>query len=649
MGFFSDLLNRIFPNRQVKLLESATNKEIEEFEQKLSELQRLRDKDFTIKGIQLIDELATKVKTNSIDIGGTPEQRSQDPYALMQEYFRSKPEGETIRKLILSKECQQYAAELKKWAEPNTERTIIERWDDFNEIINRYLQKHPIKDRVLSIKPLTDHEKLKIALNIVSNASLTDTFEDTTDAFKLDQNLKYSYKFYLYITIKNCKSTEEQIALYKNYVKEFLGGAENPEDELIRMLNDSDFAKKLKNLRLNEQYHIPFRGKPLTIYETEGRDYTLGVEENEVRAEENVRQGKVDLSGLALVRTTNVIPRFGVLETYGKHLAYEKYNSYFQPELRKLGQGENPRFNRIGFMNRRTIHFSLNGLVGDHAKGTFSGRDFIIIEPLEEQINNPNLLNINEADTYFLGDVKLSKKATILMQLEKYLERIKDPAIKKQLDQFDVRLFIGDEKKAVEMCLVDRGFTFGKINEWGFNSVGNSSEKKNEDLLEQAQKTIAEQLKKEGRDVTYGEVHSHSESRKIDVEELRKIDVEEIGLFVDILASKTEEPFSKCYLKNYLLFRRDNYVVGENDLWRIEGYEESYDVTPDYDKPILTPDQLIKKIGVERLALVTAEYNRQMEAIHIEARKAKDQELVKSGLITQEQLEGENDLSTENK
>ena len=79
------------------------------------------------------------------------------------------------------------------------------------------------------------------------------------------------------------------------------------------------------------------------------------------------------------------------------------------------------RTNSFPFGKKIDIHWNLNGLIKDDD----NLGDIIILEPLSEQINNSDLLNISEVDTYFSNPIKLSKKAIILMPLKKYDELCK--------------------------------------------------------------------------------------------------------------------------------------------------------------------------------------------------------------------------------
>ena len=67
-------------------------------------------------------------------------------------------------------------------------------------------------------------------------------------------------------------------------------------------------------------------------------------------------------------------------------------------------------------IERNTVHWCINGLVGSHGFNDFSERPFIIIEPLKYHVNDKNLMSLLAEDTYFSDRVKLSDKAILLIK-----------------------------------------------------------------------------------------------------------------------------------------------------------------------------------------------------------------------------------------
>lgn len=113
---------------------------------------------------------------------------------------------------------------------------------------------------------------------------------------------------------------------------------------------------------------------------------------------------------------------------------------------------------------RSTVHFSVNGLVSSHAKGNFSNRNFIIIDPLEFHLKNNDIRSFRLEDTFMAGDVKISPEAVIMIKKGQYKELLLQYP---QLSQYNIVLFTGPEKEAVEAYLISRGIIPEKITEHG--------------------------------------------------------------------------------------------------------------------------------------------------------------------------------------
>lgn len=71
---------------------------------------------------------------------------------------------------------------------------------------------------------------------------------------------------------------------------------------------------------------------------------------------------------------------------------------------------------------RDTLHFTENGLVPSHPQGDFRYRPYIILEPLNEQINKANFRCFSGYDTFIKGNMTLSNKAYMIVNEENYEE-----------------------------------------------------------------------------------------------------------------------------------------------------------------------------------------------------------------------------------
>lgn len=107
------------------------------------------------------------------------------------------------------------------------------------------------------------------------------------------------------------------------------------------------------------------------------------------------------------------------------------------------------------FNSRVDIKWSLNGLLEKEGK-------YIIVEPLEEQINN--VAKLNEVNTVFKREIELSDRAIILMPIEKLGELSKNA----ELDNMNIRLYEGDERYALEMLFFDKDYIYLQVSENGY-------------------------------------------------------------------------------------------------------------------------------------------------------------------------------------
>lgn len=194
------------------------------------------------------------------------------------------------------------------------------------------------------------------------------------------------------------------------------------------------------------------------------------------------RYYKTTIDDLVLVRATNVFPVNGIVQPTDINNETES----------------------------GTSNWTLNGT-------NLTGKDFIIIEPLKEQISNPRLANINELDTWFDGEIKLSSRAIILISEETYRILCSEhPNYKEQSQNQNITLFRGDENLALKMLLYNKRFVFFDLDENGFVPVdeyGDAVEYINH--LKKVQEQIVTELQKLGQHITYGNVQKFYEDETL--------------------------------------------------------------------------------------------------------------------------------------
>lgn len=264
-----------------------------------------------------------------------------------------------------------------------------------------------------------------------------------------------------------------------------------------------------------------------------------------------MREEDFDVSSFAMVRTTPYFPIKGEMEIVDE-LSCRTYISNFlssalkqkalqerfgenwfdnvfgnqDEESRKVKIAEKEKieqqYETLSPMYRSTKHFTLNGLVASHEYGDFSGNPYIFIDPLEEHIDDENLLSVNEADTYFKVSrekpFKLSKKAKLIMPIEEYLKIKENPERLKEIEEYDLTLFSGDEKIAVDIKLAEMGYIPEDIGKWGY------------ELGTVMDGAVAKLSKEHGIEVA---VHYYSDINAEDQEKTNEMTDESNKLFVD--------------------------------------------------------------------------------------------------------------------
>ncbi len=431
--------------------------------------------------------------------------------------------------------------------------------------------------------------------------------------------------------IINERNKEEQERLYQEYVREWLEGEYSLEDPIVQMFEKQNLRKQKRRFdskRRLQELGIDTGERTVLFYdgteengkEVEEENYNRARERVDVHivTEEFVVKRKATLSDLVLVRTTKNLPIEGIAERTGFYSEVKFDYSLFKKELEE--DGLDPAMFEYGYLLRRnTVHWTLNCLVTNHMQGSFSGREFIIVEPLEEQINNPALININESDSYFNQDVVLSDKAVIMIRLDTYQKLIQNPEIKAKLDKLNIAVFTGDEKVAVHMLLQDMGYIYGEINQAMF-VPGNDEV---DTFCTDIRRVIAEKVEEfqsQGRKISRGQHSGTREEQESSVDAMRLIDASE-DEFLDFLIKETEINFSKAF---FLAFKKEKERHPEAQKKDVNDWDNSNE--PE-GLPLLTPREILDMIGPEKLLEITRKYNEMIYQRHLEARRKKDQEI----------------------
>lgn len=199
--------------------------------------------------------------------------------------------------------------------------------------------------------------------------------------------------------------------------------------------------------------------------------------------EDSSKQYSID--DCILVRTTDVFPFDGVVETpingnaYGfshssffKEIIIEeakrKYPNYFlnEDDGKKYSE-ELAEYNVVFETLRRTVHFTLNGLVGSTAYGNFDNMPFVIFEPLKEHLDS-SLKALRVEDVYFDENLLLSNEAAILISEENFNQIRNNEKYIKDLQNFKIFIYKGNQQTAVASVLKDLGYDSFLVSSNGY-------------------------------------------------------------------------------------------------------------------------------------------------------------------------------------
>lgn len=192
-------------------------------------------------------------------------------------------------------------------------------------------------------------------------------------------------------------------------------------------------------------------------------------------------KGSLDVSNFALVRATDNISENGEIKPlsdipFVTNTTNVQYRALFkilkeknnvsgtnEEEIEKLIE-YTKQYTPLSSQYRSTVHFTLNGLVTGHSKGDFKNKNFIIIDKLDKHLGNDDFRSIKMEDTFTKGKIKASSDAKLLINKNKYEElHNKYPYI----DSYNIVLFNGNEKEAVDMTLLGMGILPEDIKEHG--------------------------------------------------------------------------------------------------------------------------------------------------------------------------------------
>ncbi len=365
--------------------------------------------------------------------------------------------------------------------------------------------------------------------------------------------------------------------------------------------NSKGFVERINQIKKLHEYGIDVSLDDSFISFIDATDEEKIEQNNEdmENKKRNIEPEMMDAKDFAMVRTTKyltknremeivdelnsrvLIPNFltnrlcelEMEEKYGKDWRKlfvqgdEELNDKFDKEVMATSE----KYKSVSTIFRSTKHFTLNGLVSSHEYGNFSDNPYIFIEPLEEHIEDDNILSVNEADTYFKisrqNPMKLSERAEVLMSVDEYIKVKDDPKVMEELRRYKkLTLFSGNEKAAVDLKLSSMGYITESVGKWGY------------DLESSMKKPISNLSDKYNIPIS---VHFYSEIKKADDEKCIEMDKNTEELFINSIFERfgIDEKYKKKALnkrlKNEELDEIISYCGRENILEFIAEFNEN--------------------------------------------------------------------------
>lgn len=582
----------------------------------------------------------------------TDQEKYQEIYKMLKSYER-----EAIELGILEKrDIEQMAKNFKENKDIQNAITFVQKEEmeheityslnygmdtkEFSKSIEKYIEKFCLEEN--KFKFFSEKEKFNIITEILKKNATKDILEEKMLL------LKSFYKNSYFAKIIMGKDSNEVVRLYNEYVSEFLKNSPELESEFRdEFSGDKDILRKIDlinelgasaGFRTMEEVPLFF-------------DMTKESVDQDANAEVANRKKNKDITAedMLFIRTTQVFPKDGVVEHVGQYSEVETIGNPLMDALMKIDPEINkdelqlvaPRF-------RWTTHWCVNGIVGDHSLGAFSGRDFFIIEEASEQTENKNLLNMLVADVIFMGDVKLSSKARIMMHIEKYQELMSNPKMKKQLRKMNIILYKGNPSEALKMYMNERGYVYGKMS--SFSYVAGIKEGPEKEYLDKIESSLKEGKVEGFEHCAYtsdegvklsamrnpqfvSEVFytADKETRQMHGLEEKQDKVGDTSIYA--MSACSDEKLTYSIIQRYFEYLSSIYPEMQSlNTEVIQAIQENNNM-----EFCEKAEKIIRKIGVDKIKSATEQFNKMIKEEQKVARKQKDKDLLDKGLITQEE------------
>ena len=295
-----------------------------------------------------------------------------------------------------------------------------------------------------------------------------------------------------------------------------------------------------------------------------------------------------DINNCVLIRKTTVFPENSIIETPIHGQAYgfgsstilaEAINNKLREKYKNPDEflQESKKYDVYFETYRRTIHFTINGVVANSMYGEFN-YPYAIIEPLKHHIDDESLKGLRVEDTYFTDDINLSDEAIILIP-----EDEKEVLSQKfDLKDLNIHTYTGEIEEAIKEELQNAGYDFFIVNNHGYRD-GLTSGTKDQEMYDFIQKYAQEHNISQERHF-YSDINHEDQMKRL--EEGEKIDELHLKYILDS-GLVNQETIDKV---NSLLKDRRYYKKEFDELM----------------------SKVVDEVGLDNLAQLTNEFNKKM-------------------------------------
>lgn len=229
MGVISTVKNYLAKRR----IERNTKEVMDTFDSDFKELVGSIEFDPEVrkaKREKLLTDLALKVKSGEIDLGGTEEERKNDSLAVLENYFL---DNLRILSIIENIRGQRVIAEMMNEFYSDTPNLA-----QVEEKVVAFMRKYRPDGRNPNISPYTSVDKFGMMIDII-------------EEYNTDPDLAYDQKYLVRSAYENdtirrineAKGPAAKLRIYDEYISQFLFGDIQEQDVVIKQFADEEFAK----------------------------------------------------------------------------------------------------------------------------------------------------------------------------------------------------------------------------------------------------------------------------------------------------------------------------------------------------------------------------------------------------------------------